>query len=86
MQMGYITFDNTRSFNGIELQTDTDIVVRSAGTYKIDISISINNYVSLYLENNTQESLSESLGYSIEYISKLNRKLVKFFLDNIKEE
>ena len=43
-------------------------------------------YVSLYLENNTQESLSESLGYSTEYISELNRKLVKFFQDNIKEE
>lgn len=36
-------------------------------------------YVSLYIENNTQESLSEKLCYSAEYISKLNKVLVRFF-------
>ena len=36
-------------------------------------------YVSLYLQNNTQDSLSEKLGYSIEHISRLNSQLVKFF-------
>lgn len=35
-------------------------------------------YVSLYLQNNTQESLSDKLGYSIEHISRLNSQLVKF--------
>lgn len=43
-------------------------------------------YVSLYLQNNTQESLSERLGYTFEYISKLNTKLVKFFQKNLKNE
>ena len=43
-------------------------------------------YVSLYLENNTQESLSDKLGYSVEYISKLNGQLIRFFQKNIKEE
>ena len=38
-------------------------------------------YVSLYLENNSQESLSERLGYSTEYISRLNCKLVNFFYE-----
>lgn len=36
-------------------------------------------YISLYLENNTQESLSEKLGYTYEYVSRLNTQLVKFF-------
>ncbi len=36
-------------------------------------------YVSLYLDNNTQESLSEKLGYSIEHICRLNTQLVRFF-------
>lgn len=36
-------------------------------------------YISLYLQNNTQDSLSEKLGYSIEHISRLNSQLVKFF-------
>lgn len=44
MQRGYIKFDNTQSFDGVELQTNTDIVVRSAGAYKIDVSLSINNF------------------------------------------
>lgn len=43
-------------------------------------------YVSLYLDNNTQESLSDKLGYSVEYISKLNGQLVRFFQKTIKEE
>lgn len=45
-------------------------------------------YVSLYIENNTQESLSDKLGYSLVYISKLNSQLIKFFQKqlDIKEE
>ena len=43
-------------------------------------------YVSLYLGNNTQESLSDKLGYSVEYISKLNSQLIKFFKTNIDKE
>ena len=34
-------------------------------------------YASLYLENNTQESLSQKLGYTIEHISRLNSQLIK---------
>ena len=55
-------------------------VVRSAPPRLYDI------YVSLYLDNNTQESLSDKLGYSVEYISKLNGQLVRFFQNNMKEE
>ena len=40
-------------------------------------------YVSLYLENNTQESLANRLGYTIEYISRLNSQLVKFLYNEI---
>lgn len=54
--------------------------VRSAPPRLYDI------YVSLYLDNNTQESLSDKLGYSVEYISKLNGQLVRFFQKNMKEE
>ena len=36
-------------------------------------------YVSLYLQNNTQESLSDKLGYSIEHVSRLNSQLIRFF-------
>lgn len=42
-------------------------------------------YVSLYLENNTQESLSEHIGYSVEYISKLNGQLIRFLQKTLQE-
>ena len=43
-------------------------------------------YVSLYLQNNTQDSLSEKLGYTFEYISRLNTQLVKFLQKNLADE
>jgi len=42
-------------------------------------------YVSLYKENNTHESLAESICYSVDYVAKLNQQLVKFFEKKIKE-
>lgn len=36
-------------------------------------------YVSLYLQNNTQDSLSDKLGYTTETISRLHSRLIKFF-------
>ena len=37
-------------------------------------------YVCLYVENHTQESLSEHLGYTPEYIQMLNKELLKYLL------
>lgn len=43
-------------------------------------------YVSLYLENNTQESLSEKVGYSLVHINRLNTQLIKFFQQKLNAE
>lgn len=43
-------------------------------------------YVSLYLNNQTQESLSDHLGYAVEYVSRLNSQLVRFFLKEFQKE
>ena len=43
-------------------------------------------YVSLYLHTYTQESLSEKLGYSIEYVSRLNTQLIKYFQQKLNAE
>lgn len=43
-------------------------------------------YVGLYQENNTLESLADSICYSFEYVAKLNQKLVKFFEKILNEE
>ncbi len=45
-------------------------------------------YVSIYLQNNTQESLADKLGYSVEYVSMLHTQLINFLRKNIeiKEE
>lgn len=43
-------------------------------------------YVSLYLENNTQDSLSDKWGYTVEHISRMHTKLVKFLQEQISKE
>ena len=43
-------------------------------------------YVSIYLENNTQESLADKLGYTNEYISMLHTQLINFFKKNLIEK
>lgn len=43
-------------------------------------------YVSLYVENNTQESLADKFGFCIEYISRLNTKLVRYLGKYFKEK
>ena len=43
-------------------------------------------YVSLYLNNNTQDSLADKLGYTIEHISRLNSQLVKFLHSSLEKE
>lgn len=43
-------------------------------------------YVSLYLQNNTQESLSDKLGYSIEHVSRLNSQLIRFLQKKLSEK
>lgn len=40
-------------------------------------------YISLYVNNNTQEALSEELDYSPDYVHKLNNKLVKFLQEQL---
>lgn len=42
-------------------------------------------YVSIYLNNNLQYCYSDNLGYSTEYISRENTKLIKFFQENLKK-
>lgn len=43
-------------------------------------------YYSLYIRNHTQESLSEELGYTPEYVNKLNKKLLKFLQSVVVKE
>lgn len=43
-------------------------------------------YVSLYIKNHTQESLSDELGYTPEYMQMLNKKLLKFLQQKINEK
>mgnify|MGYP003571565366 CR=1 FL=1 len=43
-------------------------------------------YVTLYTQNNTQDSLSEKWGYSLEHVSRLHSQLVRFFLNYFEKE
>lgn len=43
-------------------------------------------YISLYVKNHTQESLSNELCYTPEYIQMLNKKLLKFLQSKLSEQ
>lgn len=43
-------------------------------------------YVSIYWQNNSQESLANKLKYTIEYISLLHTQLVNYFKKKFEQE
>ncbi len=43
-------------------------------------------YISLYLNNHTQESLAEEWCFCIEHMSRMNCQLVKFFKTQFEKE
>ena len=45
-----------------------------------------NLYVCLYLNNNSQETVSIDWGCSVGYIKVLNRKLYEFFIEEFSKE
>ena len=42
-------------------------------------------YVSLYVKNNTQISMAETMGYTRNYINQLNKDLVLFIVKKLNE-
>ncbi len=42
-------------------------------------------YYSLYFNNHTQESLADELGFTIDYIYKMNKQLLKFLQKQLSE-
>lgn len=43
-------------------------------------------YFCLYIQNHTQESLSDKLGFTPEYVQRLNKQLLKFLQSSIVKE
>lgn len=75
---------------------DFDAAFRKTGENKVIEKVKLYNqiiqiaspklydlYVSLYIDCHTQESLSDKLGYTPEYIQMLNKKLLKFLQTNL---
>ena len=78
------TFEEARNFtgrmNGILAKVNRyNDIMQEAAPRLYDL------YYSLYIRNHTQESLSEELGYTPEYVNKLNKKLLQFLQSAIKE-
>ena len=65
-------FQSTGMNEIVEIVNQYNELIKSAPPKLYDL------YVSLYLKNHTQESLSDELGYTQEYIQMLNKKLLKF--------
>ncbi len=69
MQNGFISFNSTQISQGIELENGTDIRIENAGVYKIDLSLSINNFYNssnlmLYVNNSPVSNLLSSFANS----------------------
>ena len=77
-------------FDKSAMTVGTNIIFEKAEKYNKAICLApprlYDIYVSIYLHNNTQESLSEKLGYTIEYISMLNSQLINFFKKNLENK
>ena len=43
-------------------------------------------YYSLYVKNHTQESFSDEVGFTQQYIAILNRKLITYLKDRLSEQ
>ena len=54
-----------------------NMVVRKAPIRLYDV------YINLYVDNNTQESLSYKWGYTVQTIRNLNNKLCDFLISNL---
>lgn len=66
--------------NSIEFTVEKyNEAVKSAPAQLYDI------YIGLYVEGNTQTGYASELGYSPIYIYQLNRKLIAFFQNKLKE-
>ena len=67
-------FESTGVVNDVTMKVEKyNNAVKSASPKFYDL------YVSLYINNHTQESLSELMGFTPEYIQQLNKRLLKFF-------
>lgn len=71
-------FDEARKYTG-----DTAKILKKVDIYNKAITEAparlFDLYYSLYVQNHTQESFGELLGYSQQYIQRLNDGLVRFF-------
>ena len=73
-------FESTGVNDIMETVNKYNNAVKSANPKLYDL------YVSLYLQNHTQESLSDLLGYTPEYVHRLNKSLLKFFQNKLNNE
>ena len=76
MQTGYLSFNSTLIAKDIDLNNNTDIVVLTPGVYKIDISISINNFynssnLTLYVNNSPISNLLSAFSNGNFSISRI---------------
>lgn len=77
-------FDESLKYIGTSALIDTvnlyNNQIRFAPAKLIDI------YLSLYIHNHTQESLSAKFGCSTEYVQRLHKKLLLYLQENLKEK
>lgn len=77
-------------FDGLEKNITNNAIQEKIDKYNCAMRVAnvqlFDIYISLYLQNNTQESLAETLGYSVEYVSRLNKRLLTYLFEHFNEQ
>lgn len=71
------TFDEATRLPGAAMEILETVRIYNEAARKAPARL-FDLYYSLYVKNNTQESLSELLGFTPQYIQRLNTRLVQF--------
>ncbi|MDE6473625.1 MAG: hypothetical protein K2L70_00800 [Clostridia bacterium] len=79
------TFDEARSFTGRMNEILDKVNMYNEAMQKASPRL-YDLYYSLYIKNHTQESLSEELGYTPQYVQRLNKRLLKYLQSVVVKE
>jgi len=79
------TFDEARSFTGRMNEILDKVNMYNEAMQKASPRL-YDLYYSLYIKNHTQESLSEELGYTTQYVQRLNKRLLKYLQSVVVKE
>lgn len=83
-------YSRKKRFDGYAEQISQNVTARTAERYNEAVRNAppqlYEIYACLYVRNYTQESLGNELGYTLQHINALNKRLLLFLQNELKDE